>query len=74
MKDSTAWTTNKELQFIEFMASDKPRGEGKYILNCQEKITRLQGWLNTYKERKHLVGVDYGKCAKLANKLIKELQ
>lgn len=66
MKDP--WTTQDELEAIEFMASAQPRKgfHGHYRVNLEERIDRLEAWLETSEKRRWPSSVDPEQCRERA--------
>lgn len=71
--DKGGWRTLDEIKFIDYMASDEPRGRSNKCININEKIQRLQSWLLTSLIRFSPVGVDMARCYSHAIEVLNKL-
>ena len=68
------WSETNEIRFLDYIVSDARRGLYKKTLTDEEKITRLEGWLKTWGDRKRATNVNHFKVEDYAKKLLEELK
>ncbi len=74
MVNNSAWTEKKEIEVLNHMVSNDPRGDFKSIINVDEKIKRLEGWLTSSELRVWPYGFNIQRCVDHAHRLLKKLE
>lgn len=67
------WTTLDEKRSLDHMINNDRVDPRTTPLTLRQKVDRLEGWINTVKDRHHLKSVDYPACEKHARGLLKGL-
>ncbi len=74
MVNNLVWTEKKEIEVLNHLVSNDPRGDFKSVINVDKKIKRLEGWLISSKIREWPDGFRLQRCVDHAHKLLKKLE